>query len=136
MILNYFLAYGVYLLGAVLFFLDVVSNYKKAADANPNPNVQFNGKVFWSKEWINIVRVLLLGVATMIFLIPFGSMSVDFKNSSGDVMFNTSVKVILLPLYLVFGWSGGKATIAIAGRYKKEIYNNVGIKDEDNGQQP
>lgn len=127
--INYFIAYGVYLLGAALFLLDVVGKYKNIANANPNPNIVFNAKIFFNKEWVNIARILLLGVATMVLLIPLSGVDVDFKNASGGVMFSTSVKVILLPLYLVFGWSGGKATIALAGKYKKDLYDKVGITD-------
>lgn len=130
MIINYLLAYGVYLLGAVLFYLDVIGKYEKIADANPNPDIVFNRRIFWRKERVNIIRVILLGVATMILLIPLGGLSVDFKNAAGGVMFNTSIKVILLPLYLVFGWSGGKATNALAGKYKEELYKKVGITGE------
>lgn len=130
MILNYFLAYGVYIIGALLFFLDKISEYKKIANANPNPDITFELKTFWSAEWVNVIKVILLGIATMILLIPLGGISVDFHNSAGQSMFTTSVKVILLPLYLVMGWTGGKGTIALAGQYKKELYKKVGIDSD------
>lgn len=130
MTLNYLFAYGAYLLGAGLFLLDVIGKYQKIADANPDKTIVFNGKVFWKKEWINIARILLLGVATMILLIPLQGINVDFKNAAGNVMFSTSVKVILMPLYLIFGWSGGKATLALAGRYKQQLYEQVGITEK------
>lgn len=131
MILNYFLAYCCYLLGAALFFLDIISKYKKVADANPDPAIEFNAKSFWSKEWVNIIRILLLGIATMILLIPLGGISVAFHNTEGGVMFTTSIKVLMLPLYLVFGYTGGRGTLALAGVYKKELYNKVGITEEE-----
>lgn len=131
MILNYALAYAAYLLGAALFILDIIGKYKRIAEANPEPSIVFNGKIFWSKEWVNVIRILLLGIATMILLIPLGGISVTFVNSSGAEMFTTSIKVLLFPLYFVFGYSGGRATLAIAGQYKKTLYDKVGITDSD-----
>lgn len=129
MLINALIAYAVYLLGAGLFILDLVAKYQKIAEANPDPKIQFNARTFWRKERINIFKIFLIGVATQILVLPFSGMSVDFINAHGDKMFNTSIKVILLPLYLVIGWGGGSATIAVAGQYKKVLYEKVGITD-------
>lgn len=130
MILNYLLAYACYLLGAALFFLDVIAKYKRVAEANPNPDIEFNAHIFWQKEWVNIIKILLLGIATMILLIPLGGISVTFNNINGGEMFTTSVKVLFFPMYFVIGYTGGRGTLAIAGVYKKELYNKVGITDD------
>ncbi len=130
MFLNFVLAYAAYLLGASIFILDKIAEYKRIADAHPDTSIIFNGKIFWKKEWVNIVKILLLGFATMILLIPLGGITIDFNNAQGQAMFTTSVKVIALPLYLVMGWSGGKGTIAVAGKYKKELYDRVGITED------
>lgn len=129
MIINSLIAYCVYLLGAALFMLDVVGKYKKIAEANPNPRICFNAKIFWSKESINIIKILLWGVATPILIIPLTGMSVAFHNSAGAVMFTTSVKVILMPIYFIVGYSGGRITMSVAGQYKKELYEKVGITE-------
>lgn len=129
MFINGLLAYGCYLLGAALYLLNVIEKYKKISEANPDPDIVFSVKYFWKQEWVNVVKILLIGVATPILLVPLNGISVDFKSVSGAVMFNTSVKVILMPLYLIIGWGGGQATIAIAGAYKKELYNKVGITE-------
>lgn len=132
MVLNHLIAYAVYLLGAALFILDLIGKYKKMADANPNEHITFNAQVFWKKESINIIKILLWGVATPILLVPFSGMSVSFHNTAGEVMFTTSVATVLLPLYFIFGYSGGRAQIALAGQYKKGFYEKLGItKDSD-----
>src|SRR5690606_14594578 len=97
---------------------------------HPDPNLVFNGRVFLKKEWVNIVRVFLLGIATMILLIPLGGIKMDIINAAGDKMFTTSVKVLMFPLYLIFGWSGGSYTMKLKGVYKKQFDSQVGIKDE------
>jgi hypothetical protein len=130
MIINSLIAYSVYLLGAALFILDVIAKYKRIAEANPNPSIAFNAKIFWRKESVNIIKILLWGIATPILIIPLTGMSVAFHNSAGALMFTTSVKVILMPIYFIIGYSGGRATMAIAGQYKKELYDKVGIKDD------
>lgn len=130
MIVNHLLAYLVYLLGAALFLLDLVGKYKKMADSNPDTSILFNARVFWKKESINIIKILLWGVATPILLIPLTGISVDFKNATGEVMFNTSIKVVLMPLYFILGYSGGRAQIAVAGQYKKTFYEKLGITKE------
>lgn len=131
MILNYILAYCCYLLGAALFVLDIIGRYKNIANANPNPSIIFNSKIFWQKEGVNIIKILLWGIATPILIIPLNGINVEFHNTAGAVMFTTSVKVLLFPLDFIFGYSGGRATIAVAGVYKKELYEKVGITDTD-----
>lgn len=130
MIINSLIAYAVYILGAALFLLDVIGKYKKMADANPNPSIVFNAHIFWQKEWVNIIKILLWGVAVPILIIPLTGMSVTFVNSTGAAMFTASIKLILLPIYFICGYSGGRAQIAIAGQYKKTFYEKLGITKE------
>lgn len=133
MIVNSLIAYAVYILGAALFLLDVVAKYKKLAKANPNPSIVFNAHIFWQEEWVNIIKILLWGVALPFLLIPLTGMSVTFHNTAGADLFTVSVKLILLPLYFICGYSGGRAQIAVAGQYKKAFYEKLGItKDSDN----
>lgn len=129
--INFFLGYLAYLLGLSLFVLDIIAKYKQLADAHPNPSVVFNGKIFWNKEWVNIIRMLLLGVVSLILMIPLGSITIDFSNVQGQSMFSTSAKVLSIPLYIVFGWTGGKATLGLLGKYKKELQNKTGFEDKD-----
>ncbi len=97
------------------------------ADANPNDDICFNGRIFWDKEWVNLIRILLLGIATMVLIIPLGGVSIGGQNEAGQSRFTTAVKVLALPLYVVFGYSGGKLTESLVGRYKKELSNKIGI---------
>lgn len=128
--LNYLLAYGCYFLGATIFVLDLIAKYQLMAESNPDDNITFDAKQFWHKERFNVIKVLLLGLATMILLVPLEGISLDFVNSSGDLMFTVNAKTALLPIYLIFGWGGGRATIALAGQYKKAFYKKVGIETE------
>lgn len=130
MIVNFLLAYGCYLLGAFIFTLDLIAKYKLMAESNPDKNVQFDSKEFWRKENINLIKVVLLGVASMILLVPLNGISMDFVNAAGDLMFTVSAKTAMLPIYLILGWGGGRGTIALAGQYKKGFYQKVGITDD------
>lgn len=125
--LNYFIAYGVYLLGALLYFLNVIEKYRRIAEANPNPHINFYFKEFWNKEVINVIRILLLGVATIFLLLPLEGVDLDIKNSSGAVMFTVAAKAAMLPLFLVLGYTGGQGTIALMGKYKETLYEKTGI---------
>lgn len=131
MIINSLIAYGVYLLGASLYLLNVMEKYKKIAEANPNEHIVFVPKEFWRKESLNIVRILLIGIATPVLLIPLSGMQTAFINAEGVEMFKISVKTILIPLYLIIGWGGGNATIALAGKYKEGLYKSVGITEKN-----
>lgn len=130
MILNYVLAYAAYALGATIYILDLIAKYQLMAKSNPDEDVQFDAVRFWRKERINIIKIGLLGIATMILLVPLNGVSIDFVNGAGDLMFTASAKTAMLPMYLIFGWSGGRATIALAGQYKKGFYTKVGITEE------
>lgn len=126
-ILDFALSYACYFLGAVIFTIDLIAKYKLMAESNPDKDVVFDSKAFWKKENINVIKVLLLGVASMILLVPLNGISMDFVNSAGDLMFTVSAKTAMLPIYLILGWSGGRGTIALAGQYKKSFYARVGI---------
>ena len=132
MILNYFLGYGAFLLGAALYILSKLKEYKQMADANPNPKVIFRGKDLVNSEWINLAQLFLAGIALVIFLpMLIGGTTVDIKNTSGNVVTTLSLKATLIPMYFLLGWSGNSAIFALFGKYKKTLLNQVGVDDEN-----
>lgn len=127
--LYYLIAYGCYFLGATIFTLDLLAKYQLMADAHPDDDITFNSKEFWKKERFNLIKVILLGFATLILLIPLEGISLDFINNSDEIMFSVSAKTLMFPVYLILGWSGGRGTIALAGQYKKGFYKKMGIEE-------
>ena len=130
MVINYLIAFGVYLAGYAYFVLNLMGEYKAIADAHPSHTVIFDRKVFWQKEYINILKGVMLGAFTPALLLPFSNLGVDFKNAGGDVMFTMSLKVILSPLYIVIGMGGGKWTLSAAGKYKQVLDEKIGTAND------
>jgi hypothetical protein len=130
--LNYLLGYGAFLLGATLYMLSKVQDYKSTAKANPNPNVSFSVKGMLSDESINIARLLLGGVALVIFLpMLIGGATVDVKNTTGAVITSLTLKAVLIPMYFILGYSGNSAVFALFGKYKKTLLEQVGVNETD-----
>lgn len=133
MILNYILGYLSFLLGILLYLLAKVSEYKKMAKQNPNPDIRFSMKSFWNDEWINFARVLIAGVALVLFMpMLIGGSMVELKNNEGGVIASFALRAVLIPFYFFVGYSGNSAVFAIFGKYKKTLLNQVGV-DDSNG---
>lgn len=130
MIINYLIAFAVYLAGYSYFLLDLMGQYKAIAEAHPSNSVIFDRKIFWQKEYISILKGIMLGAFTPALLLPFSHLSVDFKNAGGDVMFTMSVKAILSAFYIVIGMGGGKWTLSAAGKYKQVLDEKIGTANE------
>lgn len=126
--LQYFLDYGCFLLGCVLYLLGKIKEYKQMADANPDPNIVHSNKKLLSDEWINIAQLLIGGVALIIFAPKLiGGISVDIKNVSGQVVANVAMQTLLMPFYFLMGYAGNSALFSFFGKYKKTLLNQVGV---------
>lgn len=130
--LHYLLDYGSFLLGAVLFVLAKVQEFKEMAEANPNPKIIYDTRHLFEKEWINFARLIIGGVALVIFMpMLIGGATVDIKSAEGNVITNLEMKTILAPFYFLVGYSGLSGLFAIFGKYKKTLLNRVGISDNN-----
>ena len=124
--------YAAYLLGSLIFILDAIEKYQNLADTSPDPNVTYKKKSFWQKERINIIRICLLGIVSIIFLpILFGNGSMNFTNSEGVTLLSVPLKAALIPLQVVIGWTGGRAILAIMGKSKKELFKKIGLDEKE-----
>src|ERR1700749_813550 len=105
--IHYILDYGSFLLGAVLYVLAKIQEFKEMAEANPDPKVVYNTRHLFEKEWINFARLLIGGVALIIFMpMLIGGASVDIKSAEGAIITNLEMKTILAPIYFLVGYSG------------------------------
>lgn len=128
--MNYIIDYGAFLLGALLYILGKIQEFKELAETNPNPNVKHSTKEMFSKEWINYVRLLLGGVALVIFMpMLIGGATVDIKNTDGQTITTLALGTILIPFYFFIGYSGNSALFSLFGKYKKTLLNKVGVPD-------
>lgn len=127
---HYFIDYGAFLLGAVLYVLAKIQEFKEMAEANPDPKIVYNTKHLFEKEWINFARLLIGGIALVIFMpMLIGGASVDIKSTEGAIITNLEMKTILAPFYFLVGYSGLSGLFAIFGKYKKTLLNRVGVSD-------
>jgi len=127
--LNYFLGYGAFVLGSVLYLLSKIRDFKK--QAKPIPGMEFSYKQFWSDELINIIQLYVGGIALVIFLpMMIGGATVDIKSTSGAVITSLALKATLIPMYFILGWSGNSALFSLFGKYKKTFLNQLGVEDE------
>lgn len=128
--MSYLIDYGSFLLGALLYILGKIQEFKELAETNPNPNVVHSTKEMFSKEWINYVRLLLGGVALVIFMpMLIGGATVDIKNTDGQTITTLALGTILIPFYFFIGYSGNSALFSLFGKYKKTLLNKVGVVD-------
>ena len=124
--------YAAYVLGSVIFILDAVEKYQNLADTSPDPNITYKKKSFWQKERINIIRICLLGIVSIIFLpILFGNGSITFSNSEGVALLTIPLKAALIPLQIIVGWTGGRAILSIMGKSKKELFKKIGLDEKE-----
>lgn len=120
-----------YTLGALIFIIDEMKKYENIANANPDPKIIYKQQSFWRKERLNIIQMVLLGVASVIILpLLFGTGDLAYRKDDGTVLWSVPMKLALLPLQIISGWTGGRAIIAIFGKSKKELYNKVGITED------
>lgn len=128
--MHYIIDYGSFLLGALLYILGKIQDFKEMAEANPNPSVVFNTKHMFGKEWINYVRLLIGGVALVIFMpMLIGGATVDIKNTDGQTIATVAMGTLLIPFYFFIGYSGNSALFSLFGKYKKTLLNRVGVQD-------
>lgn len=130
--LHYLLDYGSFALGAFLHILGKMQKYKELAEANPNPDVVFNHKTMFSKEWINITRLMIGGIALIIFMpMLIGGASVDIKSTEGQVIANLALQTVLAPFYFFVAYAGNSALFSLFGKYEKTLLNRVGVNDKE-----
>lgn len=128
--MSYLFGYGSFLLGALLYILGKIQEFKEMAEANPSPHVVYRTKDMFNKEWVNMIRLLIGGIALIIFApMLIGGATVDIKNSSEQVITTLSMETMLLPFYFLTGYGGNSALFGYFGKYKKTLLNQVGVKD-------
>lgn len=129
--LHYLLDYGAFLLGAILYLLSKVGEYQQMAEANPDPKIVYSFGNLLKKEWVNIARLLIGGIALVIFLpLLIGGATVDIKNTEGIVVTSMAMKSVLAPMYFFLGYSGNSALFALFGKYKKTLLERVGVDEK------
>lgn len=126
--IHYLLDYGAFVLGFILHVLGKIREYKQMAKANPDPKIVYDKRHFIEDEWVNFAYVLVGGIGLVIFMpILIGGASVDFKSAEGSVIANIEIKTLLAPFYFLIGYSGSSGVFAILGKYKKTLFNRVGV---------
>lgn len=131
MVTSYLWGYAAFIGGIVLHLLSKIADYRKTAKSNPNPDFKFSMKDFWADEWLNLVRMLVAGIALVIFLpMLVGEGTIDMKTSTGTIYATFAIKKALIPAYFFIAYSGNSAVFAIFGRYKKTFLNQLGVEDE------
>lgn len=128
---HYFIDYGSFLLGAVLSILGTIQDYKKMADANPDPKIIYDARHLLGKEWVNLTRLLIGGIALVLFMpMLIGGTTVDIKNTSGNVVTTLTMASVLTPFYFLVGYAGLTGLLAIFGKYKSTLLKQVGGEDK------
>ena len=118
-------------MGAVLCILGVIEDYKKMADANPDPKIVYDARHFLHKEGINLARLIIGGIALVLFMpMLVGGTTVDIKNASGNVVTTLKMATVLMPMYFFVGYSGVNGLLAIFGKYKNTFMKQVGVDDK------
>ena len=132
MITNYLFGYAAFLGGMLLYNLSKIADYKKTAKSNPNPALVFSLSQYWDDEWINVVKMLVSGIALVIFLpMMIKGQSVSFLNSQGISVATVQLETVLLPAYFFIAYSGNSAISALFGKYKKTFLNQLGVDEQD-----
>lgn len=135
--LHYLIDYGCFALGVILYMLAKIDEYKKMAAANPDPKIKYDRNHFISDEWINFTRLAIGGIALILFTpMLTGGASVDIKSTEGVVIANIEMKTLLMPFYFLTGYSGSSGLFAFFGKYKKTLFNRVGVDDSNNKNNP
>lgn len=130
--LHYIIDYGAFLLGFILYILGKVQDYKAMAKANPDPKIIYNKRHFIDDEWVNFVRIIIGGIALVLFMpMLIGGATVDIKSTDGAVITNIEMKTVLAPFYFLIGYSGSSGLFAVLGKYKKTLLNRVGVSDNN-----
>lgn len=128
--MTYLLGYGSFLLGAFIYMLGKIKEFKLMAKANPNPKIVYNMKSMFEEEWTNFAQLFLGGIALVIFApMLIGGATVDIKNVSGQVVTSLTLETILLPMYFLIGYGGNSALFGYFGKYKKTLLNQVGVDE-------
>lgn len=129
--LTYALGYGAFLFGVVLYILAKIQEFRQMADANPDPKINYSTKALFNKEWVNFTRLLIGGLALVVFLpMLIGEQTVELKSQAGNVLATFALKSALVPMYFFIGYSGNSVLFAIFGKYKKTLLERVGVDDK------
>lgn len=129
-ILGYIIAYAGYALGAAIFILDAIEKYYAIAQTSPDPNVVYKRDSFWHKERFNVIRIALVGIVSVILVpIMLGNGTLGFFNKEGILMMEIPIKAASLPIQIIAGYTGGRFTLAIMGKSKKELYKKIGLDE-------
>lgn len=128
--IHYLIDYGCFALGVVLYMLGKIEEYKAMAKANPDPKIKYDRNHFINDEWINFTRLAIGGIALIAFTpMLTGGASVDIKSTEGMTIANIEMKTLLMPFYFLTGYSGSSGLFAFFGKYKKTLFNRVGVDD-------
>lgn len=122
--------YGSFLFGMLIYLVGKAEDFKKLADANPNPNVKFSMADMFKKEGFTLVKMALGGLALVIFLpMLIGGSVVVFQNSHGDEIGRVAMKAAFIPLYFFVAMSGSSAVFAVLGKYRNDLMKGIGVED-------
>lgn len=128
--LHYVIGYALFALGAFLYCLGKVQEFKDMAEANPDPKIVYNSKRFFNKELINFIRLFVGGIGLVIIMpMMIGGTIVEIKNSEGAVLTSISLKSALMPFYFVVGLGGTSLLLSIFGRYRKTLLSRLPAED-------
>lgn len=131
MVTSYLFGYAAFIGGMIMYLTSKIADYRKTAKSNPNPALKFSMKEFWADEWINLVRMLIAGIALVIFLpMLVGEGSIEMKTSTGTTYATFAIKKALIPAYFFIAYSGNSAIFALFGKYKKTFLNQLGVDEE------
>lgn len=130
--LDYLLDYGAFILGGILYILIKAKKLREIADANPDPKVAFSWTKFRDKESINIVIMLIGGIALVVFTpMMIGGATVDFKSTEGAVITTVALSTLLAPFCFLMGLAGPSALLNYFGSYEKTLFNRVGVNSDN-----
>lgn len=129
----YVVDYGAFLLGCVLYILGKAQKLKELGDANPDPQVAFSWPKMFGKEYINFIRLLLGGVALVLFgPMLIGGATVDIKSTEGTIITTLAMQSLLAPFCFLMGFAGNSALFNFFGKYEKTLLNRVGVDNNAN----
>lgn len=124
--LHYIIGYALFVLGAVLYCLGKIQEFKDMAESNPDPKIVYNTNRFLNKELINFIRLFVGGIGLVVIMpMLIGGTVVEIKNTEGAVLTSISLKSALMPFYFVVGLGGTSLLLSIFGRYRKTLLSRL-----------
>lgn len=130
--LEYLLGFFWFTMGSALYILGKMKEFKATAKSNPRPEVAFSYSAFFNDEIINILMLMIGGIA-LVYMLPIliGGGTIALNNSKGELVTTFALKTALMPLYFLIGYSGNSALFTLFGQYKKRFFNQLGVSDTD-----